>query len=145
MQLHDTVRYVVEEILMSDKTAQCMAEETRRQNAKASVIVSRWLRQRVASQSSAQRPVNLIEIEARLCHVSRRCRSRAMVSRAMLGVGAVARQCTEHIVAVIEQYGWHRVHRQLRHTVRSREFICSMLYLMRTGVTYQRRLAYSTY
>ena len=54
-------------------------------------------------------------------------------------VRSVARQCTEHIVAVIEQYGWHRVQRQLRHAVRSREFICSMLYLMRTGVTYQRR------
>ena len=71
MQLYDTVRYVVEEILMSDKTAQCMAEETRRQNAKASVIVSRWLRQRVASQSSAQRPVNLIEIEARFLQLTR--------------------------------------------------------------------------
>ena len=27
----------------------------------------------------------------------------------------------------------------MKHGVRAREFICSMLYLMRTGITYQRR------
>ena len=47
------------------------------------------------------------------------------------------RRCVENIVRMIGQHGWFRVRRQMKQSARAREFVCSMLYLMRTGITYQ--------
>ena len=47
----------------------------------------------------------------------------------------VVHLCVDNICNLIQSHGWHRVNRQLQHSVRGREFICSMLYLMRMGIT----------
>lgn len=47
--------------------------------------------------------------------------------------------CVENITRLIRAHGWHRVHRQLQHATRGKEFICSMLYLMRMGITFRNQ------
>jgi len=51
----------------------------------------------------------------------------------------VIRLCVDNICNLIQTYGWHRVDRQLQHASRGREFICSMLYLMRMGITFKNQ------
>ena len=52
---------------------------------------------------------------------------------------AICEKCTESITYLIMQHGWLRVWRQMQNQTRGREFICSMLYLMRVGITFQKR------
>ncbi len=47
--------------------------------------------------------------------------------------------CVENITQLIKVHGWHRVNRQLQHTTRGKEFVCSMLYLMRMGITFRNQ------
>ena len=82
---------------------------------------------------------NLVDIEARLCHAFRTTRDRQRVYLARQRVQQTIRRCVENIVRMIGQHGWFRVRRQMKQSARAREFVCSMLYLMRTGITYQRR------
>jgi hypothetical protein len=51
----------------------------------------------------------------------------------------VIRVCVDNICNLIQQHGWHRVDRQLQHASRGREFICSMLFLMRSGITFKNQ------
>jgi hypothetical protein len=51
----------------------------------------------------------------------------------------VIRICVDNICNLIQKYGWLRVDRQLQHSSRGREFICSMLYLMRMGITFKNQ------
>jgi hypothetical protein len=51
----------------------------------------------------------------------------------------VIRLCVDNICDLIQKYGWHRVDRQMQHAARGREFICSMLYLMRMGITFKNQ------
>jgi len=48
-------------------------------------------------------------------------------------------ECTESITNLLIMYGGPRVVRQMNSASRYREFICSMLYLMRVGITFQNR------
>jgi len=54
-------------------------------------------------------------------------------------VSKLVKTCTESIVNLLMSYGGLRVVRHLQNVGRRREFICSMLYLMRMGITYQNR------
>jgi hypothetical protein len=54
-------------------------------------------------------------------------------------VQRVIRLCVDNICNLIQTYGWHRVDRQLQNASRGREFICSMLYLMRMGITFKNQ------
>jgi len=47
--------------------------------------------------------------------------------------------CVDNISSLIQNHGWIRVSRQLQHVTRGREFICSMLYLMRMGITFKNQ------
>ena len=47
--------------------------------------------------------------------------------------------CVENITQLIKVHGWYRVNRQLQHTTRGKEFVCSMLYLMRMGITFKNQ------
>ena len=47
--------------------------------------------------------------------------------------------CVENISQLIRLHGWHRVNRQLQHATRGKEFVCSMLYLMRMGITFRNQ------
>lgn len=47
--------------------------------------------------------------------------------------------CVENITQLIKVHGWYRVNRQLQHNTRGKEFVCSMLYLMRMGITFKNQ------
>lgn len=47
--------------------------------------------------------------------------------------------CVENITQLIKMHGWHRVNRQMQHASRGKEFVCSMLYLMRMGITFRNQ------
>ena len=49
------------------------------------------------------------------------------------------RQCTEAITRLFLVHGGPRVARQIQNSARNREFIVSMLYLIRAGVSFQGR------
>ena len=92
----------------------------------------------VGSSTPSERP-NLVDIEARLSHTFKRVRNGQRGAVVRKRVQETVGLCVENIVRVIGMHGWYRVRRQMKHGGRAREFVCSMLYLMRTGVTYQRR------
>ena len=136
-RLHAIVEQVVSELLISDKALRCAEDEDMRWHAKATAVLGRLLRSSVVDNGGAM--PNLVDAEARLCYAFRRSRCRQMVLRARQSIKQTIEQCVENIVRVIGKYGWFRVRRQMKQGGRAREFICSMLYLMRTGVTYQSR------
>jgi hypothetical protein len=45
----------------------------------------------------------------------------------------------ENITQLIKIHGWYRVARQMQHASRGKEFVCSMLYLMRMGITFRNQ------
>jgi hypothetical protein len=127
MEIAEFVELVVSELLNSAKTHQCIAEEHARDYARRVSALSRLLKE-------AGPYPNLVIIEAKLtwlCRKSRRGR-RDVVDR-------VIAVCVDSICSLLRNYGWHRVARQLQHATRGREFVCSMLYLMRVGITFQNR------
>lgn len=134
--LFDTVKFVVSELLDSSKTRACFEEEERRSNLKAGVILGRLLRE--LNARGRFRP-NMIEIESYLSHAVNRTRDRQTVLMTRQQIQIIMKICVENIVAVIQTHGWLRTQRQMQNPVRAREFVCSMLYLMRTGVTFQNR------
>ena len=117
--------------------APSVEKEEARWMAKATGVLARVLRAGGASAPSV-RP-NLVDIEARLCHTFKRVRNGQRGAAERQRVQETIGLCVENIVRVIGMHGWYRVRRQMKHGGRAREFVCSMLYLMRTGVTYQRR------
>ena len=136
--LYNTVVSVVHEILNSETTRQCMIEETQRANLKVGVVMGRILREMNSSLGAGVR-VNLIKVETALAYTFRRLRDGRSISIARKRINPIMQVCVESIVSLIDQHGWYRTNRQLTHVPRGREFICSMLYLMRTGVTYRHR------
>lgn len=125
----DFVEMVVRELLNSAKTRQCEAEEAQRDHGRAVSALSRLLRE------AGQAP-NMVDVEARLSWLCRKSRRGARHTRVVERVMAL---CVNSICGLLRTYGWHRVSRQLQHATRGREFICSMLYLMRVGITFQNR------
>jgi len=175
--IHDLVEIVVTEILSSQKTIRCMAEEASRDHARKMTYLARIIRETLsavvvvppcstattAATALPQRP-NMILFEAKLSWQCRKCRALLpQVNWALLLLIAYAcplcytntegaqakrhqilkrviRLCVDNICNLVQKYGWHRVTRQLQHSTRGREFICSMLYLMRMGITYRNQV-----
>ena len=71
--------------------------------------------------------------------VAFQCRRQRPLVRDAALIEATVRGCTESITNLLHQYGGVRVIKLMHSTVRQREFICSMLYIMRVGITYQNR------
>jgi hypothetical protein len=68
-----------------------------------------------------------------------RAETRAPQERRARILARVTRLCVDNICSLIQNHGWQRVHRQMQHSTRGREFICSMLYLMRMGITFRNQ------
>ena len=51
---------------------------------------------------------------------------------------SIVQQCTENITCLLQTHGWVCVKKQLSQHTRSKEFICSMLYLVCMGITYRQ-------
>ena len=160
--VYDTVEMVVREILDSSKTARCMQEETLRDDARRSAYLARIIRDIAIDQEALNHRPNILDLEAKLawqCRKFRRLLSKVFcfsfrffkfqmfesLTRKEQAkrdniIHRVIRLCVDNICNLIQKYGWHRVTRQMQHSSRGREFICSMLYLMRMGITFRNQI-----
>jgi len=164
-KVHESVESVVCDILGSEKTHFCFMQEIDRNEAKLCALFSKLLRE-TAHNKTCLRP-NVLDLFSQVYYQARKCRlsyhgfadqriihghqKKTTTASAVwktdktfqLGpCGAVRRlvkTCTESIVNLLMSYGGLRVVRHLQNIGRRREFICSMLYLMRMGITYQNR------
>lgn len=71
--------------------------------------------------------------------VAHQCRKNRSIGRDQALVESMIQSCTESITNLLHVHGGARVVRQMQNALRYREFVCSMLYLMRVGITYQGR------
>ena len=133
--LRDTVEATVRELLDSECTERCLEQERKRNEAKELAIFSRVLRE-ASHDKRCLRP-NMLSILAQVVFHCRK--NRSLTSRESVDMETVVSQCTDSISGLLLVYGGPRVARQMQNTMRYREFICSMLYLMRVGVTFQQR------
>ena len=134
-KLRETVECVVREILASDKTKQCMIQEKKRYDTKISALFSKALRE-ASHDHKCMRP-NMILIYSQDEYHCRKNRRSSM--RLGINVENVIDSCTESITSLLILFGGMRVTKQMQNSARCREFICSLLYLMRMGITYQNR------
>jgi hypothetical protein len=134
-KLRETVECTVREILASDKTKQCMIQEKKRYDTKISALFSKALRE-ASHDHQCMRP-NMILIYSQVEYHCRKNRSSSM--RLGINVENVIDSCTESITSLLILFGGMRVTKQMQNSARCREFICSLLYLMRMGITYQNR------
>ena len=134
-RLRDVVESTVREILASEKTEQCMIQEEKRSDSKLSALFSKALRE-ASHDHKCVRP-NMLLL---LSQVEYHCRKNRRVSlRRDVDIDGVIERCTESISSLLLQFGGIRVTKQMQNVSRCREFICSILYLMRMGITYQNR------
>lgn len=136
--IHDTVTSVVREILDSPKTAQCLAEEQERDHARRLACLAKVIREMGHEQEGGtlHRP-NMLEMEAKISFQCRKCRVSAPRGKPHVFLGIkrrVIRVCIDNICSLLQNHGGQRVERQLQNASRGRELICSLLYLMRSGV-----------
>ena len=134
-KLRETVECTVREILASDKTKLCMIQEKKRYDTKISALFSKALRE-ASHDHSCMRP-NMILIYSQVEYHCRKNRRASM--RLGINVENVIDSCTESITSLLILFGGMRVTKQMQNSARCREFICSLLYLMRMGITYQNR------
>ena len=134
-KLRDLVEATVREILASEKTEQCMIQEIRRCDTKLSTMFSKILRE-VSHSHKCIRP-NMVTIISQLEYQCRK--NRRASTRREIDIGSIIEQCTESITNLLIRFGGVRVTKQMQNATKCREFICSILYLMRMGITYQNR------
>ena len=129
--LVDHSMQVVRELLYSKKSHRCFEMECQRNLNKAVGILGRCLKE-AAHDPRLIRP-NMVSI---LSHVHWQCRKHRR-SRKQGEDALLLRFCAESIAQLLCTRGWHRVKRILCHHSRRRELICSLLYLMRAGMTFR--------
>lgn len=136
--LRELVEGTLRELLASDKTERCIELERRRNTTKEIAIFSRLLRE-AAHNRECLRPSVLLLVGqvAFLCRKNRRVASLRAGGEAM--VERVLEECTDAITGLLLKHGGPRVARQIQNGARHREFITSMLFLMRVGISFQGR------
>ena len=134
--LWESVQCVVEELLTSDKTRACALQERERYEGKEQSCFCRIVRDMGQNKKTNCMRPNMLHIVSLVYFGCRKHRPPTLLDG---NLREVEEKCTESITYLIMQHGWVRVWRQLQNQTRGREFICSMLYLMRMGITYQKR------
>jgi hypothetical protein len=71
--------------------------------------------------------------------VAFQCRRQRPLVRDRALIETTVRSCTESIANLLHRYGGDRIIKLMQNVARQREFVCSMLYIMRVGITYQNR------
>ncbi len=134
--LRDMVESTVREVLASERTAQCFAQERSRNEAKELAIFSRVMRE-TAHDRRCMRP-NLVVILSQVAFHCRKNRRDAPppLERTLEGVIG---QCTDAIAGLLLMHGGPRVARQMQNGARYRDFVTSILYLCRVGISFQGR------
>ena len=136
--VRDMVEATVREVLMSDKTQRCMEQELRRNHAKEVAVFSRLLRE-TAHDRECRRP-NMVVLLGQVRFHCRKNRQVLWLRQHGDDVAeAVVRRCTEAIAGLILVHGGPRIARIIQNAGRYREFITSMLFLMRAGISFQGR------
>jgi hypothetical protein len=125
----------VREILASEKTEQCMIQEKKRYDTKISALFSKALRE-ASHDHKCVRP-NMVLLYSQVEYHCRKNRRASL--RLGVNIESVIDNCTESITSLLILFGGVRVSKQMQNSARCREFICSILYLMRMGITYQNR------
>ncbi len=136
--LRELVESIVREILASDKTERCMEQERRRNDAKELAVFSRTLREAMHDRQCLRPNVVLITAQVAFqCRKNRQVMSLRECGTATLE--SVIKECTDAISGLLLLHGGPRVARQIQNSARYREFITSMLFLMRAGISFQGR------
>ena len=135
--LWETIETVVVELLSSDKTKSCAMQERERYEGKENSYFSKIVRDLSQNKKTNNVRPNMLQIMSTVYFGCKK--HRILEEEQPYEMREIQKQCTESIMCLIRQYGWVRVWRQLQNQTRGREFICSMLYLMRMGITYQKR------
>jgi phosphoribosyl-dephospho-CoA transferase len=130
------VERVVVELLQSDKNGVCARQEKEKCEVKEHALFCRIVRELAQNKKTNRWRPNVLCIVAQVVYGCRRQREEVGKN---VSVGEVVKKCTESITGLIVQHGWVRVWRQIQNYARGREFIASMLYLMRMGITFQKR------
>jgi hypothetical protein len=136
--LRELVESTVREILASDKTERCLEQERKRNTTKEIAVLSRLIRD-AAHNRDCLRPNALVMMGqvAFLCRKNRQVISLRACGEAVSE--RVVEECTDAIAGLLLKHGGPRVARQIQNSARYREFITSMLFLMRAGISYQGR------
>jgi len=138
-RFHEVIRNVVTEILLSEKTQVCFIQEIKRNEAKTVCILSKLLRE-YAHNRTCPRP-NMCDILSQIHFSIKKCRMHytEFDQERSIQIKGIIKKCCISIANLLLMHGRQRVARQMQNSFRCREFICSMLYLMRMGITFQNR------
>jgi hypothetical protein len=134
--LWESVQSVVGALLTSEKTRVCALQERERYEGKEQSCFCRIVRDMGQNKKTNCVRPNMLHIVSLVYFGCRKHRPPIIPDG---NLREVQEKCTESITYLIMQHGWVRVWRQLQNQTRGREFISSMLYLMRMGITYQKR------
>ena len=136
----EAIRHVVEstvrELLASDKTRRCLEQERSRNDAKELAVMARVLRE-VAHDRRCLRP-NLVTVAGQVIFQCRKNRAPLALDECRDPEGLLAR-CTDAIAGLLLLHGGPRVARQMQNSARYRDFVTSLLYLCRVGVSFHGR------
>ena len=135
-EIRHHVETTVRELLASDKTRRCLEQERGRNEAKELTVFARLLRE-VAHDRHGARP-NLVVMAGQVAFLCRKNRM-PMALRECADPDGVVGHCVEAITRLLLVHGGPRVARQMQHSGRYRDFVASLLYLCRVGVSFQGR------
>jgi hypothetical protein len=134
--IRQNVEMTVRELLASDKTRRCLEQERGRNEAKELTVFARLLRE-VAHDRHGARP-NLVVLVGQVAFLCRKNRM-PMALCECDDPNGVLMHCVEAITRLLLVHGGPRVARQMQHSGRYRDFVASLLYLCRVGVSFQGR------
>ena len=134
--IRQMVESTVRELLASDKTRQCLEQERSRNDAKEVSVFARLLRE-LAHDRRALRP-NMVTLVGQVAFLCRKNRAPMMLQDCP-DANALVDHCTDAITGLLLMHGGPRVARQMQNSLRYRDFVASLLYLCRVGVSFQGR------
>jgi len=134
--IRQTVETTVRELLASEKTRRCLEQERGRNEAKELTVFARLLRE-VAHDRHGARP-NLVVLVGQVAFLCRKNRLPMALGECADPDGVLC-HCVEAITRLLLVHGGPRVARQMQHSGRYRDFVASLLYLCRVGVSFQGR------
>jgi hypothetical protein len=136
----ETIRQIVEatvhELLASDKTRLCLEQERTRNDSKELTVFARLLRE-IAHDRRCIRP-NMVLVLGQVAFLCRKHRTPMALSECEDPRGVLT-HCVEAITRLLLVHGGPRVSRQMQNAARYRDFVASILYLCRVGVSFQGR------
>lgn len=134
--IRQIVETTVHELLASEKTAQCLTQERSRNDAKELTVFARLARE-IAHDKRCVRP-NMVLLVGQVAFLCRKNRTPMALGDCSDPQGILV-HCIEAITRLLLVHGGPRVTRQMQNTARYRDFVASILYLCRVGVSFQGR------